>query len=69
MIKHGEETFTIGLPSVYSLTEIQGTVSQMSYAPSQPSSDAENPFVMGRSLLVLALVETIIGVGIYQYFF
>ncbi|HMK61080.1 MAG TPA: hypothetical protein VK452_08035 [Dissulfurispiraceae bacterium] len=69
MMKHGEETFTLGLPSVYSITEIQGAVPQISYIPSESPSETENPFTMGRSLLVLALIETIIGVGIYKYFF
>lgn len=31
------------------------------------SADMEDPFVMGRTLVVLAVVELIIGLGVYMY--
>jgi len=30
--------------------------------------DDEDPFVMGRSLLVFVVIELIIGFGLYRYF-
>ena len=31
-------------------------------------TDFENPFVMGRTLVVLVLIELITSVGVYVYF-
>ena len=56
MISHVEDAFTIGVSSIS--------------APSETSdawTDTEDPFVMGRTLLILAVFELIIGVGVYRF--
>jgi len=67
MTNHGEDTFTMGLTSVYDLNNSEEDTSVMKRMPVDDITDTEDPFVMGRTLLVFAVVEFIIGLGIYRY--
>ena len=67
MINHAEDTFTMGLTSMYTLTDGEEYSYMMECVPVDTMVDAESPFIMGRSLLVLAVVELIIGLGVYRF--
>jgi hypothetical protein len=67
MINHVEDTFAMGLTSMSTLTDSEGYASMRKRIPMDAMPDMENPFVMGRTLLVLAVVELIIGLGVYRF--
>ncbi len=68
MINHGEETLTMGLTPTYTLPQSEKCTSVIEQIPIDEMPDTEDPFKMGRTLLVLAMIELIIGLGIYRYF-
>ena len=55
------------LTSMYTLTDSGEYASLVERAPVDSLADTESPFVMGRSLMVLAVVELIIGLGVYRF--
>lgn len=65
MINHGDDTFAMGLTSMSTLTNIEEYTSVME--PMDTMTDTEDPFVMGRTWLVLAVLELIVGLGVYSY--
>jgi hypothetical protein len=67
MINHVEDTFTMGLTSMSTLIDSKECASMMERIPMDTMPDTENPFVMGRTLLVLAVVELIISLGVYRF--
>ena len=67
MINHREDTFTMGLTSMSTLTGSEDYTSALEHKPMGTITDTEDPFVMGRTLLVLAVVELIIGLGVYKF--
>ena len=67
MINHAEDTFTMRLTSMYTLTDSEEHASVGERAPMDAIADTESPFIMGRSLMVLAVVELIIGLGVYRF--
>jgi|GEM_PF-2345496 hypothetical protein len=67
MINHAEDTFTMRLTSMYTLTDSEEYASKAERAPVDSIADTESPFIMGRTLLVLAVVEMILGLGVYRF--
>jgi hypothetical protein len=67
MINHAEDTFTMRLTSMYTLTDSKEYASAAERVPVDSIADTESPFIMGRTLLVLAVVELIIGLGVYRF--
>ena len=67
MINHAEDTFTMRLTSMYTFTDRKECASAAERVPMDSIADTESPFIMGRTLLVLAVVELIIGLGVYRF--
>ena len=67
MTNHLEDAFTMRLTSMYTLTDSEEYASMRARMPVETMADTESPFVMGRTLLVLALVELIVGLGVYRF--
>ena len=67
MINHAEDAFTMRFTSMYTLTDSKEYASVAERMPVDSIADTESPFIMGRTLLVLAVVELIIGLGVYRF--
>lgn len=67
MINHAEDAFTMRLTSMYTLTDSKEYASVAERVLVDSIADTESPFIMGRTLLVLAVVELIIGLGVYRF--
>ena len=67
MINHVENAFAMRLTSMSTLTDSEEYASMRTLMPVETMADTESPFVMGRTLLVLAVVELVIGLGVYRF--
>ncbi len=55
------------LTSMYAFTDKKECASVAERVPMDSIADTESPFIMGRTLLVLSVVELIIGLGVYRF--
>jgi hypothetical protein len=67
MINHAEDAFTMRFTSMYTLTDSKEYASVAECVPVDSIADTESPFIMGRTFLVLSVVELIIGLGVYRF--
>jgi hypothetical protein len=71
MGNRGKNTMTLDLTSAYSAYTLTGEhdyCADSKRVPADTDAETEDPFVMGRNLFVLAVIELIIGVGLYRFF-
>ena len=71
MANRGKNSLTLDLSSEYSAYTLTGEhdyYADCKRVPVDPEAETEDPFVMGRTLLVLVVIELIIGIGLYRFF-